>query len=218
MSDGTVTAYVHARDAAAAAAAVAEAIKKKADAAAAKQRPYRKDLARRHRNSLLAMSARLQATDAPADPFVWHCYKVARDLKFAAALHRRAMTEHAALCAFLRANGTPAPGYLNASSATAPTGEEDAPISELIAELDEWIVAAQQAGRVGAVQAHLEAHHLLLSRRFALTEIAEREVRTQVVELWDCVARLYAAKSQSAQCDADVDAALALGTPHAQAY
>ena len=200
-SDATVAAYVHARDAAAAATALADTAKKAADARAAQQRPYREGLARRHRNSLLAVSARLHATKAPADPFVWALHKLARDLKYADALLRRATTEHAAVRTFLKLNGAPAPHYLDASSTAASLGEGAASISVLLEELDEWIDAARLADGSREVQEHLEAHHLLLSRRLALTELAEREVRAQLVELWDSVERVYVAKAHAGEYD-----------------
>jgi len=102
---------------------------------------------------------------------------------------------------FLKLNGAPAPHYLDASSTAASLGEGAASISVLLEELDEWIDAARLADGSREVQEHLEAHHLLLSRRLALTELAEREVRAQLVELWDSVERVYVAKAHAGEYD-----------------
>ena len=153
-----------------------------------------KQMVERHGRTLLADTLQLRGASAPMNPFVWSCRKVAGDLRVADALYRRAASEHVALVAHLKSARAPAPRYLQTRRGKGGEGGSfyakssgdfrEASVDALLDELEVWIERAERDGPTSAAQLHLEAHHLLLSRRVKSIEAEEQEERAQVEELW----------------------------------
>ena len=159
-----------------------------------------------HRRELDEVAQRRRAGRNMDDPLQWWCRKVAHDLELAHAAYRAAWGNRHMLMMFLDAamGSTLVSEDPDDGESTCPMLGDGESVEELLRELNFWLGEARAArstsstrsgGEGGSsisggggshggaprdapmsAQMHLEAHHLLLSRRLTETRVATRYV------------------------------------------
>jgi hypothetical protein len=158
---------------------------------------------------LCVQIAQQRRTGHQGNPFRQWCRKVAYDLELANAAYRAAWGDRHMLIVWLDcANDSHfAPGgFGHDGSETLPPLGGGESVKDLLAELDYWLEQTKEASDAGSslarqttlatsaarsAQMHLEAHHLLLTRRLAETRTATHNVRNEVLSHWSMVETVF---------------------------